>query len=65
MGKEVKLYQKNPYTEREEVVTATLLSNNGVRSQINSGDHLSAIPAGSSSGRPGKSHIKAHPCLDA
>jgi hypothetical protein len=25
----VKLYQKNPYTEREEIVTATLLSNNG------------------------------------
>ncbi len=29
VGKEVKLYQKNPYTEREETVTATLLSNNG------------------------------------
>ncbi|WP_246560075.1 DUF4139 domain-containing protein [Geobacter grbiciae] len=29
VGKEVKLYQKNPHTEREEVVTATLLSNNG------------------------------------
>lgn len=30
VGKELKLYQKNPYTEREEVVTATLLSvNNG------------------------------------
>ena len=29
VGKEVKLYQKNPYTEREEIVTATLLSNNG------------------------------------
>lgn len=29
VGKEVKLYQKNPYTEREEVVSATLLSNNG------------------------------------
>ena len=28
VGKEVKLYQKNPQTEREEVVTATLLSNN-------------------------------------
>jgi hypothetical protein len=28
VGKEVKLYQKNPYSEREEVVTATLLSNN-------------------------------------
>jgi hypothetical protein len=25
----VKLYYKNPYTEREEIVTATLLSNNG------------------------------------
>jgi len=29
VGKEVKLYNKNPYTEREELVTATLLSNNG------------------------------------
>jgi len=29
VGKEVKLYTKNPYTEREEIVTATLLSNNG------------------------------------
>ena len=29
VGKEVKLYSKNPYTEREEIITATLLSNNG------------------------------------
>jgi hypothetical protein len=29
VGNEVKLYTKNPHTEREEVVTATLLSNNG------------------------------------
>jgi hypothetical protein len=29
VGREIKLYQKNPYTEREEVITATLLSNNG------------------------------------
>ena len=29
VGKEVKLYTKNPYTEREEILTATLLSNNG------------------------------------
>jgi hypothetical protein len=29
VGKEIKLYQKNPYTEHEETVTATLLSNNG------------------------------------
>lgn len=29
VGKEVKLYYKNPYTEREEIATATLLSNNG------------------------------------
>jgi hypothetical protein len=29
VGKEVKLYTKNPYTEREEIVTATLLANNG------------------------------------
>ncbi len=28
VGKEVKLYQKNLYTEREEIVTATLLANN-------------------------------------
>ena len=28
VGKEVKLYQKNPYSEREEMVTATLLANN-------------------------------------
>jgi hypothetical protein len=29
VGKEVKLYYKNPFTEREEVIKATLLSNNG------------------------------------
>ncbi|HEY5974387.1 MAG TPA: DUF4139 domain-containing protein [Geobacteraceae bacterium] len=29
VGKEVKLYQKNPYSEREEMVTATLLANSG------------------------------------
>ncbi len=29
VGKEVQLYQKNSFTEREEVVTATLLANNG------------------------------------
>ena len=29
VGKKVKLYSKNPYTEREEIVEATLLSNNG------------------------------------
>lgn len=29
VGKEVKLYYKNPYTEREEIIKATLLSNNG------------------------------------
>jgi hypothetical protein len=29
VGKEVKLYYKNPYTEREEIINATLLSNNG------------------------------------
>jgi len=29
VGKEVKLYTKNPYTEREELVSAMLLSNNG------------------------------------
>ena len=29
VGKELKLYQMNPYTEREQYVTATLLSNNG------------------------------------
>jgi hypothetical protein len=29
VGKEVRLYQKDPFTEREELVTATLLANNG------------------------------------
>jgi len=29
VGKEVKLYTKNPYSEREDIVTATLLSNDG------------------------------------
>jgi hypothetical protein len=29
VGKDLKLYYKNPYTEREEIVKATLLSNNG------------------------------------
>jgi len=29
VGKEVKLYEKNPYSEREETVTATLVANNG------------------------------------
>jgi len=29
VGKEVKLYEKNPYSEREETVSATLVSNNG------------------------------------
>ncbi len=28
VGKDVKLYSKNPYTEREEIVTARVLSNN-------------------------------------
>lgn len=28
VGKEVSLYQKNPYTDKEEIVRATLLSNN-------------------------------------
>lgn len=29
IGRDIKLYYKNPYTEREEIVTATVLSNNG------------------------------------
>jgi hypothetical protein len=29
VGKEVRLFTKNPYSEREEIVPATLLSNNG------------------------------------
>jgi hypothetical protein len=29
VGREVQLYRQNPYTEREELVTATLLANNG------------------------------------
>ncbi|MCC6346457.1 MAG: DUF4139 domain-containing protein [Nitrospirales bacterium] len=28
VGKEVKLYTRNPYTEREEIVTATVIANN-------------------------------------
>lgn len=47
VGKEVKLYHRNPYTEREEIVTATLLSNNGgpiFRIRMRS---RSVIPAGS------------------
>jgi len=52
VGKEVKLYQKNPYTEREEVVSATLLSNNGgpifrINNEITfviRQDHLPGVP---------------------
>jgi hypothetical protein len=29
VGKEVRLYQKNPHSEREEIVNATIVSNNG------------------------------------
>lgn len=29
VGKEVKLYEKNPYSEREETISATLVANNG------------------------------------
>jgi hypothetical protein len=29
VGKEVKLYEKNPYSEREELTSATLVANNG------------------------------------
>ena len=29
VGKEIQLFTRNPYTERDEIVTATLLSNNG------------------------------------
>lgn len=29
VGREVQLYRQNPYTEREELVTATVLANNG------------------------------------
>lgn len=29
VGKEIKLYQKNPYSEREDIVNATLIANNG------------------------------------
>ena len=40
VGKEVKLYQKNPYSEREEVVTATLLSNNNNDAIYKIGDEI-------------------------
>ena len=64
VGKDVKLYYKNPYTEREEIVTATLLSNNGgpifkIGNEITFGHPgRSHIPW-----RAGKSYLKTDPCM--
>jgi len=49
VGKEVKLYYRNPYSEREEIVTATLLSNNG-GPIFKIGDEITF-------GHPGRDHI--------
>lgn len=40
VGKEVKLYYKNPYTDKEEVLKATLLSNNGGSPIFKIGDDI-------------------------
>jgi hypothetical protein len=40
VGKELKLYSKNPYTDKEEIVTATLLSNNEGRPVFRIGDEI-------------------------
>jgi hypothetical protein len=40
VGKEVKLYSKNPYTEREEIVTAKVLSNNNNNPVFQIGDEV-------------------------
>lgn len=40
VGKDVKLYYKNPYTEREDIVTATILSNNDGRPIFRIGDEI-------------------------
>ncbi|MFO0753363.1 MAG: DUF4139 domain-containing protein [Thermodesulfovibrionales bacterium] len=40
VGKEVKLYTKNPYTEREEIVTATVLANNEEGPVFRIGDEI-------------------------
>ena len=40
VGKELKLYSKNPYTDKEEIVTATLLSNNEGRPVFKIGNEI-------------------------
>jgi len=40
VGKEVKINSKNPYTDKEEVVTATLLSNNQGRPVLKIGNEI-------------------------
>lgn len=40
VGKEVKLYYKNPYTDKEEILKATLLSNNGGSPIFKIGDDI-------------------------
>ncbi|MBZ0155659.1 MAG: DUF4139 domain-containing protein [Alphaproteobacteria bacterium] len=40
VGKEVKLYTRNPYTEREEIVTATVVANNEGGPVFRIGDEL-------------------------
>jgi hypothetical protein len=40
VGRELKLYSKNPYTDKEEIVTATLLSNNEGRPVFRIGNEI-------------------------
>jgi hypothetical protein len=40
VGKELKLYSKSPYTDKEEIVTATLLSNNEGRPVFKIGNEI-------------------------
>jgi len=40
IGKEVKLYTKNPYTEKEEIVKARVLSNHGYKTVFQIGDEI-------------------------
>lgn len=40
VGKQLKLYSKNPYTDKEEIVTATLISNNDGRPVFKIGNEV-------------------------
>ena len=40
VGRELKLYSRNPYTDKEEIVTATLLSNNEGRPVFKIGNEI-------------------------